>query len=331
MRENEIKKIIKKLEERAFRANRKCLIPGCNKVAIQSHLLQKNGIINLISENQKVYYINHETFRKGFWGFKEKGVNDVFKFPGFCETHDDELFSYIEKGEIDFNDYRTELLFSYRALVNEKRKKEIVIDFYNRILNSNELKFNLPIEYLHKLKYNKEQQELGMKDESYYEQFFINNINDKTLQDFSFISIELPRIEVCSSAVFTYESTREIQEMYNQVGSHNIDPLTEIYINLLPRETSSILILGCLSDRKSKCWEFIESFISKSYSITLKKISDLLLNQVENWLCSPSFYNTYLLKNENRIVEITHQSIDNIDERKELRFNLFEELKFNGW
>lgn len=84
--------------------------------------------------------------------------------------------------------------------------------------------------------------------------------------------------------------------------------------------------MGCLSERKETCWNYIQSFNTGETNTTLQRVSDLLLCQVENWLCSPTVYRTHLKGKESDIKTLFNNSIAHIDERRELNFNLFD-----GW
>jgi len=323
MKDKEIRNLIEKLKKRAKHAPRKCLFDNCQELAINSHLLQKNGMIDQIAENNHVMELGIDNFIQDVFYFKRIGINDAFSFAGFCNYHDNSLFKEIESPDIDYTDYRTQLLFSYRSVMNEMRKKVILIDFYNRILNSLTLKIYLNDTYFENIKTNKRGQQDGINDELHYEKYFLSNIKDSTKRDFKFITFELSKIEICSSAVFTYETSEEINHMMRYESYKQQKPLTEIYFNFLPADDKSIVIMGCLNERISLCWDYIESFITNSQYKSLKKISDLLLCQVENWLCSQTMYQTNLKAKEKDIIKITHESIRHPNERRELNFNLF--------
>lgn len=55
----------------------------------------------------------------------------------------------------------------------------------------------------------------------------------------------------------------------------------------------------------------------------LKKVSDLLMCQVENWVCSPSFYEKKCKSRLSEITRLLRDSIVHPNERRELDFNLF--------
>jgi hypothetical protein len=326
MTDKEIQKILENILKNAKKAYRQCLFDDCKDPSIESHLLQKRGIINQIAENNHVMELGIDSFKEDMFYFKRIGINDAFAFPGFCKRHDDAVFKEIESGKIDYYDYRTQLLFSYRAVMNEKRKKEIQVDFYERILKSITLNSELNEEYFDNARESLTGLKAGINDERYYEPYFLSNIKDSTLRDFSFLTFELPRIEICSSAVFTYETTADFNHMMLYEPHKLHEPLTEIYFNILPVEDKSFVIMGCLNERVEKCWNYIESFKAESYEKSLKKISDVLLCLVENWLCSESMYKNNLKMREKDIVRITHESIAHHDERRELDYNMFDSI-----
>lgn len=322
MKEEKVKQIIKELMKRAKEAKRKCCLGACNETAIASHLLQRNGILSQITdESSKVYEIGIDIFKPETFYFKLTGIKDAFSFPGFCNKHDTELFKEIESTENDFNNYRTQLLFSYRVLMNEKRKKEVNIDGYNRILFSNELIHHVNKNNIQKMK---EGELLALEEASYYEKIFLSNLENKELRDFAFLTFYLPRIDLVSSAVFSYETTAEIARLDKK---NKNKPLTDIYFNFLPAKDKSVIIFGVLNERVNKCWDYIASFNTGDSKSALKKISDLLLCQVENWLCSPNLYEQHLKNKKEDIIRISNESGEHPDERRSLIFNMFDTLE----
>jgi imidazole glycerol phosphate synthase subunit HisF len=110
MTKKEVRNRIESLYKRARRAQRKCMFRGCDEISINSHLLQKKGIINQIAENNHVVELAIDNYKPDVFYFKRSGINDAFTFPGFCKTHDNDLFKEIETDNIDYSNYRTNLL-----------------------------------------------------------------------------------------------------------------------------------------------------------------------------------------------------------------------------
>ena len=127
--------IIETHRKKSTTRNRKCFEINCESFAIESHLLQKNGIIDRIAEDRHVYEFTYSTFSTPYHlKFHRRGINKVFAFKGFCPDHDNQIFAPIEKTDFDLTSNYNQLLFAYRTLVNEYRKKEIVIEYYTTLL-----------------------------------------------------------------------------------------------------------------------------------------------------------------------------------------------------
>jgi len=322
MTDKEVRNEIYKIQKKASKTSRICMFPKCANTAINSHLLQKNGIISEIAESQHVMEIINQPFAENLQIFKKTGHKDIFTFPGFCDKHDNTIFEPIEGEVIDFEDYQSQLLFVYRALVNERSKKIIIIDTNNRILESRKLKSMLSIGYIHHLQDAISGSEAGIKDNLHFESMLLSNLGDVSKRNFKFIIRRLPRYEICASGVFTYETTEELINM----GANIDEPLTEIYFNLLPTENELILIIGCHNDYKDKCWEYISQFESIEDGKVLKLISNILLCQMENWTTSISFYNKYLAPKDDAILKTMIASVKDKDERRYLNINIFSTM-----
>lgn len=260
MKEKQITHIITKLQKNANLVPRKCLYKDCNEVAINSHLLQKKGILSSISEQQHVYEISLNAYNVDFLSFKRTGIGEALSYIGFCNSHDTEIFKEIESGFLDYNNYKAQLLLSYRSLMIERRKKEINIDWYNQILNAKSLEPYLDRNFINNIKTSIKEEEQGIQDQEYYEKFFLSNIENESLRDFVFTCIELPRVEICSSSVFTYETSYEITLMNLLHRTKTMQPLTDIYFHLLPLVDKSVVILGCLNQSGGKCSEYTKLY-----------------------------------------------------------------------
>ena len=322
---NKVKDIIQKYQQVSIDKSQECFFNGCKELAIESHVLQKNGIINFIVDNKNhVYEMKHNLFKKPCFYFKYTGFNETLKYKGFCNTHDTALFLQIENKNVDFSDYNTFLLFTYRSMMMERRKKLNVIHCNDLIMNSHFLNSHIDTSYLRH--YNK-QTFLGIDDAKYYEEIILNNIIDNSKKDFSFITLEIPKIEICASGVYTYETTDEINKIMLNTNKIN-EPLTEIYFHLIPQQNKSIVLMGCLNKKKSICWHYIKSHLYYSPETLLKKISDLLLRNIETWACSSNFYTTRIKPHERKILNITNYALDSNDERSDLPFNLFDNIVY---
>lgn len=320
----QIKHKMEKHRKKAKKASRKCCYPNCSEKAISSHLLQKNGILTRLTDaTNHLFQMGINPFKSPPFQFEPIGYNDALTFPGFCSRHDNQLFNHIEGNIIHYNDYKTQLLFSYRAVMNEMRKKEYIHDFYASISEDNEIMDNVPGDFIYAIMESMMGLEHGIDDERFYASQLLNNLDNETDEDFIFHTIYIPRVDVCACGVFTYETTEELMQSTSQ---DIFKPLTEIYFNLLPEKKHSIIIIGCHKEKLPICKDYLFSFAQQDKKQVLKLVSNVLINQLENWLCSKKFFNQNITGREQQIMEYSMNATNGRvkNERIDIPLNLFE-------
>lgn len=307
-----------------MKRKRKCMISGCNNTSIRSHVLQKNGVISLISENQHIYTFSIKNFNSIKSPldlpveFRKIGINQGLTYPLFCNNHDTELFAPIETGAYDPYEYKMQLLFAYRSCCMELSKKEIQIDIQGGILNSpvfrqhaNESKIDhittLISGYI-----------LGQKDLEYFKNEFENDLKTRDSEKFTFITVEVDKLDVCTSAIFSPVN-------YSMIDAQQLEALDNIFISVIPKSDKTIIICGYHKDHYSK-WmnDYVESWKNLDKKSLEKRISNLLIKRCETWGMSPSLYNSI---NEDKREKILHEfmnDVNNLDEKMETKINIFE-------
>jgi hypothetical protein len=114
-----------------------CLFPGCTKLAIRSHAIQRATIVEALAENGVIYTLN-QTFNYLMkvtssaipMDVVETGVNEASVFPGFCAEHDSAVFSAAEKTPVK----RTvSLSLHLRALSFEYCRRRRTADFDRKL------------------------------------------------------------------------------------------------------------------------------------------------------------------------------------------------------
>ena len=135
-----LKDKLEKGRQKVFKKSRPCLVESCPNNAIGSHVLQQAGILNNIADTTNHFYsINLRSVfnmkENDLFEIKKLGINDCYKFPGFCNPHDTEIFKLIETHPIDFSNPKSLQLFSYRTVCLEYRKKEIYLELVKNKLD----------------------------------------------------------------------------------------------------------------------------------------------------------------------------------------------------
>lgn len=201
LNDQQLKGRLFQLRVKTYKKGFPCFAECCNQPAIDSHILQKNGILHHIAEKKHLMTLNNNNIT-GSYKFERIGVNDIFTFKGFCNTHDTEIFKPIESGDFLLTDYKNQLLLSFRGLLNELRKKEILIEYFNAILSDPELSYYLNTQML---MMNIQNQKLAINDMQKFKDLFETDIQTGS-ENFRFIVRELDRIPVCTSAIFSFET-----------------------------------------------------------------------------------------------------------------------------
>lgn len=295
---------------------RKCLVDGCNQIAIKSHALQKNGVLRQISEKNHLYQFSFvSAFQKGKKGDYELsriGINDVYTFPGFCKNHDSSVFNPIERKYFDIESSQSINLFSYRSLCQEIRKKEMAIDICQELIEKG-LNIELMIliigfkkgasKSLESLFFFKKQLEWDLKN---LDQKFIHKI------------CEIPKTEICIS------SPLSVIDSKNSLSLGQSNPFVTSILNLFPYGDKSYLMITLSKDYFCN---WTESQFKKFQNTTspnhLKLISDLLATRCEFWCMSPQLKNSISNNKFKELFSICNKEAYNFNYDIDTEFNLF--------
>jgi hypothetical protein len=283
---------------RAARAkSRKCMYPGCNELAISSHILQKKGILDVIAEDGHVMQLSVGGPLHGL-RFKKKGIGvaDMLTFNGFCSVnkHDMDVFREIENIPCDFTNYRHQLLLLYRAKLNELFKQYFMIDYFNSIISSPKFSRAVKVDYIN-FRY---EMLWRLKNSEYFKSLIENELFSEGLsRKFTFYRFELPKLEVATSAVTGF-SAKLLEMSYEDALSYDpmllagiADELSVININLIPTQNSLLFILGCSEAVTSVGHTPLSKINNLSAYEMAKVISDLLIQYVETWCVSILLFN----------------------------------------
>ena len=307
-----------------------CLIDDCGQTAINSHLLQVNGILNNLVENGHLIQIKPNDYfhieKKGFLSFKSLGIQQAISEYLFCNKHDTEIFKSIEAREIDFESYSSQLLFSYRSLCCELRKKMKNIEIFTRLSNSNTLN-NSNRQFISKehLDLEIEGHKLGVKDMTRLKLEMENEFLTKSTPNFIFKTYNHPLIKVCVSAVFSpihpgYES---VKKAYTQE-----QPLNTVFINVIPQADNLHIIVGFHKDYVDK-WiiDYVNSWDTANITTLQNNLTNLLTTKVETWSISPALFGQISSVAKKKLKDYWDNNAENLLSDQQVNFNLFENTK----
>lgn len=122
------KKLVKRLYELRAEGVARCFwhtfnngVQWCPRPAVKAHSVQNHGALDLLVENGHVIAptLRLDAAAGPQIDLKATGRNQATTFAGLCGLHDEDLFSPVEKGQIDLADPEHRFLLGYRATFYE--------------------------------------------------------------------------------------------------------------------------------------------------------------------------------------------------------------------
>jgi len=295
-----------------------CFHPECNEHSINSHILQKNGILSSIAEDGHVMEMHINKYRDDEHFFKKIGINNAFSFNCFCNAHDTGLFKSIEVTEIDFSNYKNLLLFTLRTIYNEKFRKIVNVRMWECLLATHKKLF-----YEEFLNGSLNQEKLGLEDIERTEILIWKDLNENT-ESFVFKVRNIKRIEICMSSFYNYETSLEMNAYFKEHGRQK-ETVIDIFINLFPHKNESVFMMGYKKEDESQVKGYINEFFSDTEKRLKRKITNLLMFTCETWVISNSFYNKRIEGNDAFFGDAVKFSSQNMHERRFFDINIFQE------
>ncbi len=318
----------RKLEKKA----RHCMFEDCQNVAISSHVLQKNGILKEISENNHLIELKpadpYKMEKEGISEFKLVGVNNVYTFPGFCSIHDSSIFKTIESSEtLDLQDSEQQSLFAYRGLCQEIRRKEISLETLE------DLKDKIPPDVRYLFDSLHDGYLDGLKNLTHFKKEFENCIKNKNFYRFHFETIQIPKIDVCISVPLNIGEleVRDENETYDEWKINKVIPFTTSFINVFPKGNFSYIIAGYHKDYTCKWTDNFNARVKRNKKDRLfKEISDLLTLRLEFWAMSPKLFATIRKVDFEKYKLLFADNVYDHSPKLKTKLNLFEKYTNGG-
>lgn len=296
-----------------------CLAAGCDEVAINSHLIQQNGLLRNISCDGHLVELKMVDAYK--WNkneqplaFQKVGISQALSHKVFCSLHDTAIFKPIEDQNKDFRSMEAFLLFSYRSLCAEIRKKLSAVEQHNRLINANSLDGIIDKENLKTIVNGNE---LGVRDLEILKKELEDEIGAPT-NLFSFYTFVYPQLEIYASAIF---SATNISFDLKDNG----DDLKNIYIHILPLTDETMILVGFNNSYTSpEILNYCESWKDLSMENLEYKLTELFATNIENWGLSLQKYASLKEKNKIKYIDILRENMSYFGIAKKENFNLFE-------
>lgn len=311
--------IIAQIDKNVKKKQWKCIVDDCDETAINSHLIQRNGILNNITKNGHLVELKMVDAFK--WSkvnspinFKTVGIKQALSYKIFCNSHDTDIFNPIENQDANFESYNSFLLFSYRAVCAEIRKKEISIEKLTRVVNASTLTGKINKE---PLRLYVKGNETGIKDLLALKKMLEDEI-ESVENSYTYFTYKYPKIDVYASAAF---SANDI-EFNNQ---EKVLDLENIYIHILPLVDETQILIGYHNNYTSeRTIKYCKSWDNLSDEKLELKLTQLFSTNIENWGTSPNLFNSIKKENKQKYIKVFGENVNYFGISNVTNYNLFE-------
>ncbi|OUJ67747.1 hypothetical protein BXP70_28600 [Hymenobacter crusticola] len=258
--------------------------------------------------------------------FKNVSIGMASVFKGFCNQHDTMLFHDIENVNTDFRKYKDCLLLAYRTVVAELIEVDNTINFQNRLRSD----LRLPIKMREYYKTQKAQRILAKKDCQFFKRSIEEELDGIKNNSFSFgfIIRSMPKLDIAAS--FIHGSANTSFNPYNinaaliadPASSHYIPASNPVFINLIPRNDHTVLVMGSFRDYKIFNNYTIKDVLAMNDKDALKIINYFLL-ATDGWFMSRRLFDRLSFQDK---IEKMFEVIKNFGKSGALdyRFNIFD-------
>lgn len=282
----------KEMWAQMFKTNKaqynRCLEPTnrCEQKAIRAHSIQNSRILdNMVANNHVTAFARRIDKDNGpIIDYGSVGRNQATTFTGLCAEHDNEIFSAIDDEEIDLNKIEHLFLLAYRAVY---RQYHAAVEAGAKIQSAYQKRIEMGLEPEDELS------EIGkiathkllMAWMSYrykvdYDLAYLNGSYDSIHHDSFSYDVYYPTIAAC--ALFAVD---------NQVkdGEH-----LRVAINILPvTKKKTVVILSYREKDSSHARMALDRVINSEGHHQQYEISRLLLNNCENFVICPTYFDSW--------------------------------------
>jgi len=290
---------------------------SCSSRIIKAHSIQRNRILNKISDNGHVLVFR---LSDSVWGFElsETGNAIASTFSGFCNHHDTEIFSPIENFNYSPNDQEQEFLYAYRALAISHNRKHSEKLFYKNLIKILAEKkhgsYGIPIrdqeDYnLHRKDYSTRLRfvEIALKQREKTKIAFNAN-----LQNNRFDSVETEILIFPEEYYIASSSALFIMRDFKGKIINNIYTPKEVnkplFLSIFPQDGKTYVLMSFLKKERS-FFSFTSDIANKNIGMQKDMISKLIVKYSDNFVISPAAWNKLPNDQQERINELLMSSI----------------------
>ena len=261
---------------------------SCKGKIKSAHSIQRNGRLSLLEEevqgNMKIYSFTEvqPNENTGKLELKPIGKASASTFFGFCDYHDNKLFSVIEDNPfIDCSEHC--FLHSYRAFAITHHRKTEQIKAFESDSKFNDIMGSTTSSSLAGTR-------IGYQDGEKIRIQMNEILKNETYDEMESLTIQFPDFyPIASSSSFTPKYTPKTNKKLNYDTNPDV-PYEYLFLNVLPDLNGSKVIFSCLPGSE-KSIQYIDEFDSLPDLKQNQILTSILIGYIENTFISPYIYN----------------------------------------
>ncbi|MCK9607465.1 MAG: SEC-C domain-containing protein [Methylomonas sp.] len=291
----------------------KSLHKECANRIVKAHTVPKSSSLKAFAKDGHVLglKISLESFQK--YGGKLQpeliGINNASTFTGFCQKHDDQLFSCLEKEAFRMTDKQCFML-AFRSFAREFYTKYSLADSYDlnssldkgkpihRQLEIQELAFLMNVGA-----------EAGVKDGIFHKGKFDRCIANNDYSDVRAVVFKFQEpfpVQVSGSVNpdFDFEN-KKLQDLSDLEKNPDILSFTSFFDG-----SNGYIVLSWLQNCHETCKELVMSLINKQKEHVSTYLLQYIFSNFENFFISPDWWSCVSQKDRNKVIEMSHHNVD---------------------
>lgn len=298
----------------------------CSSEFINAHTISKKRVFEPISLNGHLVMFNPQNKDPFNATISEVGLQDATVFKGFCNKHDNQIFSPIDNSKYKEGERDKEFLFAYRALA--KRYYTDVTKYNMTDIDSNS--YQITGKFLPEI-YRKIQMIVGFKkmvmEEILKNMKMIRAKSNSIVKAKEYSQIETKRIVfnnmyplATSDCIFPLNNDLEIEKLRSK-------GLIPLFLNIFPQGNTTFVLFSYFKTDSRLYSDLLSRLDSKSESEKHIYISRLIIKYAHNFVLSPKVWNGELRKDQKRISSI-YRKLKTHEKLTHEEYGIFKNLNF---
>lgn len=279
-------------EAQKWRFNR-CLAPGmnCTAKAIQSHSIQNGRVLDLLARDGHVKRITPRVAKGGaedhrpiIFDFEDVGRNEAATFHGLCAKHDGEIFKPIDIKPLSSNDPEQLFLLAYRAVT---RELHTLMEAAAKIQSTYQRRIKIGWDT------GNEPEPAGMEAIDHMIRAYTTYLYKQKF-DQGLLAGQYGRVLHDVIELHHAQATIAVCSLFSLDNVRREDDWLRVALNVVPiSQTVSLAVFSYLLEDAPLARAALHSILNSVDHYQKYTLSRLVLNNCENFVISPAYYDTW--------------------------------------